>query len=79
MKYRLKNWKFHYLIDDEVGKLFKVEVEKKTVRKKTVATERLISWKAIRNVVEALEYLTTIEDIPVWKLRTMMKKEEVQQ
>ena len=65
------------MIDTDIGKLFSVELVEKTVKKKKVLTEKLWCWKAIKDVDDALDYISIVERLPVWKLRSQMKKVEM--
>ena len=78
MRVRVDGISIHYVIDDEVGKLFKVcfDEVKNGKSKKSKIIERLWSWKAIKTIGEGFSYISEVEGIPVYKLRTMSKKEE---
>ena len=68
----LKNWQFHYRIDEEDGKVWQVNTMFKG--KKKTPVESLMLFKGFGRLEEAFDYLAKTTGLPVWKLRKMGKK-----
>jgi len=76
MKYKIDTCMYKYLINTDTHKLFHLELVEKIVKKKQVIVEKLWCWKAIKDVGDALDYISIVERVPIWKLRSQMKKIE---
>lgn len=72
----IKNWQFHFRIDEEKGKVWHVNTVLKGKKKEPV--ERLMLYKGFNRIEEAYEYLSQTTQLPVWKLRMQSKKVEAQ-
>lgn len=68
----IKNWQFHFRIDEESGKVWHVDTALKGKKKEPV--ERLMLYKGFGRLEEAFDYLAKTTGLPVWKLRQMSRK-----